>query len=235
MRLRLVVCACFVSLLVARDLAAEDRVTVRGNYYRETSTRVLAPALMAGAFGDGPLGSAIARPLIAAHLVSVARMENASAVAHGATGADRDRLEVLIRDLAPELAIHALDVVATEGVAVDENLWARSVRRPADSGPDAGTSVRTFTRTHAPEACSPDPAVVEIAFDRIMRSGRHRSGFAMRFPRIVRIRDDKTPAEIDTMATVEALFGDQASGRILLATGARGETERIAAVGSGDE
>ncbi|HEX6140502.1 MAG TPA: ATP-dependent DNA ligase [Candidatus Limnocylindria bacterium] len=73
--------------------------------------------------------------------------------------------------------------------------------------------------------------VVEIAFDRIMRSSRHRSGFAMRFPRIVRIRDDKSPAEIDTLATVEALFGEQASGRILLATGERGETERIAATG----
>jgi DNA ligase-1 len=73
--------------------------------------------------------------------------------------------------------------------------------------------------------------VVEIAFDRIMRSGRHKSGFAMRFPRIVRIRDDKTPAEIDTLGTVEALFGEQASGRILLATGERGETERIAATG----
>jgi DNA ligase-1 len=73
--------------------------------------------------------------------------------------------------------------------------------------------------------------VVEIAFDRIMRSARHRSGFAMRFPRIVRIRDDKTASEIDTLGTVEALFTDQASGRILLATGARGETERIAATG----
>ena len=80
-------------------------------------------------------------------------------------------------------------------------------------------------RTVVPEV------VVEIAFDRIMRSGRHRSGFAMRFPRIVRIRDDKSPAEIDTLETVEALFGEQASGRILLATGARGETERIEAVG----
>src|SRR6188472_542273 len=84
-------------------------------------------------------------------------------------------------------------------------------------------------RTVVPEV------VVEIAFDRIMRSARHRSGYAMRFPRIVRIREDKTPTEIDTMATVEALFGEQASGRILLATGARGETERIAAVGSGDD
>ena len=90
-----------------------------------------------------------------------------------------------------------------------------------------GITLRDFGRyrTVVPEV------VVEIAFDRLMRSSRHRSGFAMRFPRIVRIRDDKTPAEIDTMATVEALFGEQASGRILLATGARGETERIAASG----
>ena len=80
-------------------------------------------------------------------------------------------------------------------------------------------------RTVVPEV------VVEIAFDRIMRSGRHKSGFAMRFPRIVRLRDDKTPAEIDTLATVEKLFEAQATGRILLATGAGGETERIAATG----
>ncbi|HEV8252295.1 MAG TPA: ATP-dependent DNA ligase [Candidatus Limnocylindria bacterium] len=85
-------------------------------------------------------------------------------------------------------------------------------------------------RTVVPEV------VVEIAFDRIMRSARHKSGFAMRFPRIVRIRDDKTPADIDELATVEKLFAAQASGRILLARGARGETERIAATGEvGDE
>jgi ATP-dependent DNA ligase I len=73
--------------------------------------------------------------------------------------------------------------------------------------------------------------VVEIAFDRIMRSARHRSGFAMRFPRIVRIRDDKTPADIDDLASVEQLFAAQASGRILLARGAKGEMERIRATG----
>jgi DNA ligase 1 len=83
-------------------------------------------------------------------------------------------------------------------------------------------------RTVVPEV------VVEIAFDRIMRSSRHRSGFAMRFPRIVRTRDDKAPSEIDTLASVEALFGEQATGRILLATGARGETERIAATGEAE-
>ena len=80
-------------------------------------------------------------------------------------------------------------------------------------------------RTVVPEV------VVEIAFDRIMRSARHRSGFAMRFPRIVRMRDDKTPAEIDTLATVEALFGEQASGASCWRPAPRGETERIAAIG----
>jgi len=74
--------------------------------------------------------------------------------------------------------------------------------------------------------------VVEIAFDRIQRSARHRSGYALRFPRIVRIRTDKSPEQIDDLATVERLFEAQASGRILLATGAGGETERIAATGS---
>ena len=88
-------------------------------------------------------------------------------------------------------------------------------------------TVRDFGRyrTVVPEV------VVEIAFDRIMRSARHNSGFAMRFPRIVRIRDDKTQAEIDDLATVEKLFAAQATGRILLARGAKGETERIAATG----
>ncbi len=71
--------------------------------------------------------------------------------------------------------------------------------------------------------------VVEIAFDRIMRSSRHRSGFALRFPRILRIRSDKGPDQVDDLAAVERLFAEQASGRILLATGAGGETERIAA------
>ena len=83
-------------------------------------------------------------------------------------------------------------------------------------------------RTVAPEV------VVEIAFDRIMRSKRHGSGFAMRFPRIVRIRDDKTPTDIDDLASVEKLFAAQASGRILLARGPSGEMERITATGETD-
>jgi DNA ligase-1 len=64
--------------------------------------------------------------------------------------------------------------------------------------------------------------VVEIAFDVIMRSARHRSGFALRFPRIVRLRTDKDPSEIDTLATVEAIFrGLQAGAEHLVTAAAR--------------
>ena len=51
--------------------------------------------------------------------------------------------------------------------------------------------------------------VLEVGFDGIQRSTRHKSGYALRFPRILRIRDDKGPEEADTIATVEALFRSQ--------------------------
>ena len=57
----------------------------------------------------------------------------------------------------------------------------------------------TATRRHGRFFEVPPDTVLEIAFDRIQSSDRHSSGLAMRFPRIVRIRADKSPAEIDTV------------------------------------
>ena len=51
--------------------------------------------------------------------------------------------------------------------------------------------------------------VLEVAFNNVMRSDRHNSGFALRFPRILRIRDDKPASEIDTLARVEEIFQSQ--------------------------
>jgi DNA ligase-1 len=51
--------------------------------------------------------------------------------------------------------------------------------------------------------------VLEVAFNNLMRSDRHASGFAMRFPRIMRIRDDKPVDEIDTLARVEEIYNQQ--------------------------
>ncbi len=52
--------------------------------------------------------------------------------------------------------------------------------------------------------------VVEIAIDGVQRSTRYPGGVALRFARVVRYRDDKTPAEADTIDTVRAFLGGHA-------------------------
>ncbi len=62
------------------------------------------------------------------------------------------------------------------------------------------TADHGFVRDVEPEI------VLEVAFNAIMRSDRHDSGYALRFPRILRIRKDKPPAEINTVEDVEAIY-----------------------------
>ena len=58
--------------------------------------------------------------------------------------------------------------------------------------------------------CEVEPKIVlEVAFNAIMRSDRHDSGYALRFPRIVRIRRDKLPAEVNTVQDVEGIYRKQ--------------------------
>ena len=55
-----------------------------------------------------------------------------------------------------------------------------------------------------------DPQVVlEVAFNNMMRSTRHESGYALRFPRILRIRSDKRPEDADTIETAARIFERQ--------------------------
>ena len=79
-------------------------------------------------------------------------------------------------------------------------------------------TIRTYGRYRLVEPT----VVVEVAFDVIMRSTRHTSGFALRFPRIARLRPDKPVAEIDTLATVTRLYEDlQHGAEHLVTAGAR--------------
>ncbi|MCU1291266.1 MAG: ligase ATP-dependent (dnl1), partial [Bryobacterales bacterium] len=48
--------------------------------------------------------------------------------------------------------------------------------------------------------------VLEVAFDGVQKSPRHKSGYALRFPRILRWRQDKKPEECDDIARVQALY-----------------------------
>ncbi|MGA2337008.1 MAG: ATP-dependent DNA ligase [Terriglobales bacterium] len=54
--------------------------------------------------------------------------------------------------------------------------------------------------------------VLEVAFNNMMRSTRHESGYALRFPRIVRLRSDKRPEDADSIETVKEIYGRQHSG-----------------------
>jgi DNA ligase-1 len=64
--------------------------------------------------------------------------------------------------------------------------------------------------------------VVEVAFDVIVRSTRHQSGYSLRFPRIATLRTDKPADEIDTLETVRALYEDlQQGAEHLVTAGAR--------------
>lgn len=143
------------------------------------------PALRAGALADGryPMATALSRPLIAAKLIEIARIEGAAIVAHGSAGRDRARLDRSLRALDPSLqAIACADAMTPAQAAecaeragivplpagadrIDDNLWGRTVGRPADDGsgepPDAA-----FARSR-PLAQTPDaPAVVEVSFAR---------------------------------------------------------------------
>jgi DNA ligase 1 len=51
--------------------------------------------------------------------------------------------------------------------------------------------------------------VIEVAFNNMQRSARHASGFALRFPRILRFRPDKRPDQIDTLQRVEEIYAKQ--------------------------
>jgi DNA ligase-1 len=53
--------------------------------------------------------------------------------------------------------------------------------------------------------------VLEVAFNNMMRSTRHESGYALRFPRIVRLRPDKRAEDADTIETVTKIYDQQSS------------------------
>ena len=76
------------------------------------------------------------------------------------------------------------------------------------SGAPAAAGVAQREKARAHEIPVEPKIVIEVAFDVIQKSGLHESGFALRFPRIVRIRDDKPPEEIDTLERVREIYDE---------------------------
>ncbi|MDA8064066.1 MAG: argininosuccinate synthase [Thermaerobacter sp.] len=158
---------------------------------REFVTDYAFPVLRAGARYEGRylLGTSMARPLIAKHLVEIARAEGAQAVAHGATGKGNDqvRFEVSVRALAPDLKIiapwreweirsreDAMDYAARHGISVpatrespysrDRNLWHLSHEGGILEDPSREMPAEVLQLSCLPEAASAQPSHVEIGF-----------------------------------------------------------------------
>ena len=95
----------------ARAAAAGAAETVIVDARDEFAHEFVLPVLQAGALYEGryPLVSALSRPLIARHLVKLARERGAGAVAHGCTGKGNDqvRFETAVAALAPDMAVLA--------------------------------------------------------------------------------------------------------------------------------
>ena len=90
--------------------------------------------------------------------------------------------------LSPELLIR--ENQASNGLQHFLNELIRYVEKPAHSGPSI-------------------ELVFELAFEAIQRSARHKSGIAVRFPRILRWRTDKPISEADTLETIRALLPEE--------------------------
>lgn len=132
----------------------------------------ILPALQAGAIDDrrDPLAPALGRPLIAKHLVELARIEGAAAIAHGCTGHDQIRMEALVRALEPSIQVIALasvrDFSRPEPVEyrTDTNLWGRAIACGVqDPWQELPEDAYLLSR---PPAEAPDiPAAVDIEFE----------------------------------------------------------------------
>ncbi len=160
---------------------------------QETFVRHFAfPALAAGARYQGhyPLATALSRSLIARELVEVARVEGATAVAHGCTGKGNDqvRFDVSVQALAPELRIvaplrewqmdregeiayaqkHGIPVTVTRDspYSIDENLWGRSIECGVLEDPWQEPPAEVYAWTRPPAGAPDRPAYVEVGFQR---------------------------------------------------------------------
>jgi argininosuccinate synthase len=152
----------------------------------------ILPALQAGAVYEGryPLATALGRPLIAKHLLHIARIEGATAIAHGSTGqgSDQVRMDVSARALDPGIRIigparewglsraDEIDFARERGIPIptsmegpyniDVNLWGRSIAGGVLDDPWVEAPESIYQLTKAPTDAPDTPAVVDLEFDR---------------------------------------------------------------------
>jgi argininosuccinate synthase len=142
-----------------------------------------------GDYQGYPMSTSIARPLIAAKAVEVAKKLGATSFAHGCTGKGNDqfRIEYMIRTLMPDATIHApirernltrtweIEYAQAKGVpvqqslekiwSIDENLWGRSIEGGRLEEPDFAPPEEIFLWTKSPENALGDRQHLTLSFE----------------------------------------------------------------------
>ncbi len=176
--------------LKAKALAIGAKAAVVVDGRAEFAAEFLTPALWGNALyqREYPLATALARPLIAKHLVAAAREFGAEAVAHGCTGKGNDqvRFDVAVASLAPDLAVvapvrewawsrgqemayaeaHHIPVPATieSPYSVDANLWGRSIEGGVLEDPWVEPPEACYAWTAGPEAWPAEGEEITLSF-----------------------------------------------------------------------
>lgn len=174
----------------ALSLGAIESILVKA--VDEFVSDFVSPAIKANALYEGkyPLVSALSRPLIAKHLVKIAKEKKASFIAHGCTGKGNDqvRFEVSISALAPEIKVLApvrekamgrdeaieyarkknipLPVSKKKPYSVDENLWGRTIECGSLEDPWQEPPEDAFELTSNLESAPLEAEYVEIGFEK---------------------------------------------------------------------
>ncbi|ADM28540.1 argininosuccinate synthase [Ignisphaera aggregans DSM 17230] len=174
----------------AYELGAIKHYTIDAK--KEFVEEYIFRAIKANALYEGkyPLGTALARPLIAKKVAEIAKKEGADAVAHGCTGKGNDqvRFDITLKAfLDPEIKIIApvreLRLTRSENIkilseygykvseihkkySIDENLWSRSIEGGEIDDPMAEPPEDAFSWTISPEKTPDKPLYIEIEFDK---------------------------------------------------------------------
>jgi argininosuccinate synthase len=163
------------------------------------------PAIKAnGSYEGYPMGTSLARPLIAEEVVKIARKEKATAVAHGCTGKGNDQLrfDLVIRGAGLEVVAPIRELNLTRdweiGYAqehnipvpvkkdkpwsMDENCWSRSIEGGKLEDPAYHPPEEIYLWTVSPEKAPAKPQKITLGFEAgipVTLNGKNLSGYAL--------------------------------------------------------
>ena len=146
------------------------------------------PAIKANALYEGyPMGTSLARPLIAEEIVKIAKKENAAAIGHGCTGKGNDQLrfDYIFRmhgfDIVAPMREHnmtrewEIDYAEQNNIpipvkkstpwSVDENIWSRSIEGGRLEEPDYHPPEEIYHWTAALKDAPNEPEIITIGFE----------------------------------------------------------------------